>query len=132
MSSNKSDDELNQETLMFVSNLINGRVNPLPSVENQPKATLIRWQVARVSDGDRLVGYHVEGHEGRVSMPVLHFDPKTCRCMTKSGRRYQLMGVPGFDRDGNYVFSLAYRRGDSKDVTDEYWSAVEKARREPS
>lgn len=132
MSNKKSDEELNQETLMFVGNLINGRIHRVPSIEDQPEITLIRWQVMRVSDGDRLVGYHVEGYEGRISTPVARFDPKTCVCTTSSGRCYQLTGVPGFDRDGSYVFNRAYSGEETKNVTDEYWSAIEKARGEIS
>ena len=130
MSSKKSDEVLNQETLLFVGNLINGGVHAVAGVESQPEITLIRWQVMRVSDGDRLVGYNVEECEGRVSTPVMRFDPKTRLCMTSSGRCYQLMGDPSIDSDGNYVFSRVYRSSEAKDVTDEYRMAIEEARGE--
>ena len=130
MSNKKSDEELNQETLKLVGILISGGVHKVPSVKKQPEVTLIRWQVTRFKEGDCLVGYHVEWAEGRVSTPVVNFDPKTRQCMTASGRRYQLVGEPGFDPDGNYVFNQAYSGAETKDVTNEYWVAIQSAARE--
>ena len=127
MSNKKSDEELNQEAVKLVAMMFSGGIHAIPSVEKQPEVTLIRWQVMRFSDGDRLVGCHVDWAEGRVSTPVVHFDPKARLCMTASGRRYQLEGEPGFDPDGNYVFSRAYSGSKTKDVTEEYWSAIQSA-----
>lgn len=80
-----------------------------PSVAEQTYITLVQCQVLEVKAGPkvgerRLVGYSEEGWEGRVSTPITSFDPTTRKCITKSGRVYQLVGPPGFDADGDYVW----------------------------
>jgi hypothetical protein len=73
-------------------------------VDDQPELILDQWRVFELSDGTRHFNGYVEANrEGRVSSPILEFDPATLRGRTRSGRVYQLAGNPGFNRDADYV-----------------------------
>ena len=125
MSNKKDIDDLDEEAVKFVGMVFGGGVHAVPSVKKQPEVKLGRWQVARLNDGDRLIGFHIEWREGRVSTPVTQFDPSTRQCVTQSGRRYELVGPPGFDPDGRHVYNSAYSGVSATDVTNEYWSAIQ-------
>lgn len=94
-------------------------------VDEQPTLSLVRWQVFQLPNGDRhFVGYALENAEGRVSTAVRDLDLRLLRGVTATGRVYCLLGAPGIDGDGQYV----WRRwldinglADCKDVTAEVW-----------
>lgn len=73
-----------------------------PDVEEQPSVQLNRWSVAELEDGDR----HFIGWcgEGRVSSKIVSYDKETKIGVTRSGRRYKLMGETGYSSDGDYVW----------------------------
>lgn len=81
--------------------------------------------------GERcLVGFNLNDQEGRVSTPINGFDSARGRVVTQSGRIYQLVGPPGYDPDGNYVWShlVATHKVKFRDVTNEYhYSGAEEA-----
>lgn len=109
------------------------RIDP---VEQRPQVTLRSWAVYEVPlDGQNkpwtrhLAGYTLEEQPGQVSSPVLTFDPAAGRCVTRSGRIYQLHGRPGLSSDALYVWSrwkdlagIAVER----DVTDETCEVLER------
>lgn len=77
-----------------------------PEVERQPDVALVRWQIFELPDGSRhFCGYHhgPSVHEGRVSSPIVKFDPSTMTGFTRSGRSYRLVGPPGADDDADFV-----------------------------
>lgn len=75
------------------------------SVENVPHLRLTDWRVYESPDGDRhLVGYNVTEREGRVSSPIVKFDPKGRCAVTRSGRIYELSGPSGYNADADYVW----------------------------
>jgi hypothetical protein len=96
-------------------------------VSDQPELTLVNWQVLQLPDGDRhFVGYVVENREGRVSSPIVKFDPASLRGITKTRRVYQLRGLPDVDSDGEYVWRAWIRINDVADWTDvtaDVWDA---------
>ncbi len=80
-------------------------------VEAEPEKWLEAWQVFKVvkANGfeDRF-GLHFAGRNcrefnGAVSSKIKTFDPVTMRGVTNSGRVYQLLGLPGFCDDAQYV-----------------------------
>lgn len=99
-----------------------------PPVSEQPKIILARWRVVEVynkkSQVERhFIGYNVEDQEGRVSSAIQDFDPETALGITRSGRAYHLIGDPGRDPDGEYVWNNWAKINlftDEKDVTTEY------------
>lgn len=105
-----------------------GSIWSTPPVSEQPKVTLARWRVVEVytkkAQVERhFIGYNVEDQEGRVSSAIQNFDPKVAQGTTRSGRVYELIGEPGRDPDGEYVWENWARIKqftDEKDVTTEY------------
>lgn len=80
------------------------------TVEEQPSLTLIRWSILETDAGTRhLVGFCPQNMEGRVSSAIVRFDPGSMRCITGSGRVYQMEGAPGYDDDGAYVWEAWMR-----------------------
>ena len=101
-------------------------------VANQPEADLVRWQIYQVENGDRhLSGYEINYSEGRASSKIASFDPKTARCVTSSGRVYQLHGEPGQDRDAEYVWHRWCAINDvttCKNVSEEIWQQIQNSK----
>ena len=61
----------------------------------------------RTERGDvHLVGYNITESEGRVSSPLVAFDGATRTAVTRSGRRYVLIGEPGTNADALYTFAM--------------------------
>lgn len=75
----------------------------VPPVSEDPEVRLSPWQIYAVKDNFHFVGHRWGWGEGRVSTPIVSFDLKTLRGVTESGRVYQLVGPPGFDREADYV-----------------------------
>lgn len=99
-------------------------------VEVEPQKWLEAWQVVKVvkSDGfeDRFglhfVGRNCREFNGAVSSKIEQFDPKTLRGITNSGRVYQLVGLPGYSSDAQYVLDCwcNANRVETTDATDEF------------
>ncbi len=84
---------------------------PVASISEQPSTRLARWSIWETRKGKEaptrhFVGWSINDSEGRVSSQIVAFDPETRRGETKSGRVYELVGLSGHDRDGDYVFSV--------------------------
>ncbi len=103
---------------------IPGGVHRVPSIAVEPVIRLARWRVFEADGKTRhFVGWHVDGHEGRVSNVIRSFDITSRRGETARGRIYVLLGEPGQDSDADYVWA-AYRRinkiASYAEVTKEY------------
>lgn len=100
-----------------------GNIWTVSPVSDQPVIRLARWAVFEVETHERyLVGFNLADEEGRVSTAIQTFDSVTCRAVTMSGRTYQMIGSPGYDPDGNWLWSCIMRAQNMKyrDVTHEY------------
>ncbi len=83
------------------------------SVQSEPEKWLSSWQIyktveARIQPelfGYHFVGYDVRGGHGAVSSKIDKFDPVTMCGVTRSGRVYQLLGIPGVDQDAQYTLN---------------------------
>lgn len=80
------------------------------TITDEPETYLTQWQVFRVKanlqnlgDTIHFVGY--AQYEGRVCSPVIEYDKKTHRGLTKSGRIYELVGPSGHNNDAMYVWN---------------------------
>jgi hypothetical protein len=72
-----------------------------------PTVELVRWRVFETETGERhLVGLRPYHGSGRVSSAVVNFDLGSRIALTTSGRRYVLLGPPGFDSDADYTWVL--------------------------
>ncbi len=77
------------------------------------------WCIREIDAGTRhFVGYDIVDGKGRVSTPIMEFDPETGTGVTSSGSRYQLVGRAGQNRDAEYVWSLATKAWDVKSWID--------------
>lgn len=92
-------------------------------VVSQPELILVNWSIYETEKLERhFVGYSPENREGRVSSAIMNFDQATLRGVTRSGRIYELVGMPGFDADAEYVWNRwqdINRAESCRDVTDE-------------
>lgn len=81
------------------------------SVQSEPQKWLDNWQIyktvkARIQPelfGYHFVGYEIRGGHGAVSSKIDKFDPVTMCGVTRSGRVYQLLGMPGVNQDAQYT-----------------------------
>jgi hypothetical protein len=98
-------------------------------VEEEPEASMVDWSVREVQCSynqertQHLVGYIARRGSGRVTTAIQVFDRETMRIKTRSGRVYHLEGRPGFNEDGEYVWSYWKELNGAKeevDVTDHY------------
>ena len=100
------------------------------SVQSEPQKWLDNWQVyktvkARIQPelfGYHLVGYDIRGGHGAVSSKIDKFDPVTMCGVTRSGRVYQLLGMPGVNQDAQYTLSGWIHRNElvMEDATEEF------------
>jgi hypothetical protein len=75
-------------------------------VHENPEILLECWSIRETASGDRyFVGFNTVECDGRVSTPIVSFDPRTRFGLTSSGRQYRLLGRAGFDKDGEYVWN---------------------------
>ena len=96
-------------------------------VSQEPETKLTRWRVYNVMlPGGLEYTAHFVGNadgEGRVSSPILEYDAKTKRGVSRSGRVYELAGDSGNCRDAAYVFQhwcVIENDPPKQDVTGEY------------
>lgn len=88
---------------------ITGGIHTVASVEDEPEIILSHWSIRECDrkDGRRtrhLVGYNLNGQEGRVSSSIEEFDTDRLRVRTGSGRVYELVGRAGAHTDAEYVW----------------------------
>jgi hypothetical protein len=95
-------------------------------VAEHPEAELVSWCVFELENGDRhFCGYEPTFQEGRVCSRVESFDPQLQQGVTRSGRRYQLVGPPGANSDALYVWDRWCARNrvtGFTDVSDQVYS----------
>lgn len=95
-------------------------------VTAQDTIWLSHWTVFETPDGRRyLVGHNVRDREGRVSTRVVSFDVKSMHVVTESGRTYKLLGCPGHNADGLYVWGRwapLIGAETCEEVSEEWWA----------
>jgi len=120
----------------YAVRVLGGYLWPIESVVDRPEVALSRWRLYEISSAFseaptlHLVGWANETAQGQVSSPVQHFDPASRLCVTRSGRRYRLIGQPSHCDDAAFVW-LAWKRlngaDDERDFTDVLWLLFEGA-----
>jgi hypothetical protein len=99
-------------------------------VQSEPQKWLGSWQIyktvkARIQPelfGYHFVGYDIRGGHGAVSSKIDKFDPVTMCGITRSGRVYQLLGMPGVNQDAQYTLEAWIHRNElvMEDATKEF------------
>ena len=100
-------------------------LNQSKPVEVDPDSVLTDYGVFHADDGDHFSGVRAIDGKGRISTPIVEWDPESRVGTTQSGRRYQLSGEP----DGGHVPAGLWRiwcaahgvpEHATEDVTDKY------------
>lgn len=102
-----------------------------PPVDVEPQKRVSTWSIHRATPKDgqpsvrfdlHFVGRDLRDWSGCVSSKIVLFDPKTMRGTTRSGRVYELVGMPEHCSDGDYVLGNWAHRNDVEveDVTEEF------------
>lgn len=103
---------------------------PSTPIEEQPVVWLERWRVLQAELVFRhFVGFSIADQDGRVSTRILSFNAVERTGITASGRRYILVGPPGFDDDAQYVwecYSSVFEIKEAVDVSEEYVGPADK------
>lgn len=74
------------------------------SASELPKIPLSRWRIFELPDGSRhFVGVDMFDQSGRVSSPIVTFDPVARQGTTQTGRIYELIGQQGWSLQAEYV-----------------------------
>jgi hypothetical protein len=74
------------------------------SISELPKIPLSRWRIFELADGSRhFVGIDMFDQSGRVSSPIVTFDPVARQGTTQTGRIYELIGQQGWSPQAEYV-----------------------------
>lgn len=77
------------------------------TTDEEPKTKLTHWRVYSVpTKGDHPTLHFVgnAGYEGRVSSPIVSYDPKIKQGVSSSGRVYELYGNPGYNSNAMHVW----------------------------
>lgn len=93
--------------------------------------TLFAWHVFEVKLPSakvktwHLCGVRGETGNGKVSSPISSIDPKSLRCLTRSGQIYEVQGAPGTNSDalaakGQWLY--INRAQEERNVTPEFLS----------
>ncbi len=100
------------------------------SIKNVPieEIALRRWRVIEVETQNGARSRHVWGHDvknglGRASSPIIEFNLDAMTVITRSGRNYKLIGLPGNTRLGQNAWSRWCSNNkvvSELDVTSEY------------
>jgi hypothetical protein len=128
MSEPKNSNQHLRELVSALSGIPN--VWPATSVGAEPTKWLRSWQIYKAVEakiqpeafGYHFVGYDLRGGHGAVSSKIEQFDPVKMCGITRSGRVYQLVGMPGTDPDAEYTLN-GWAAGNQvivKDATDEF------------
>jgi hypothetical protein len=110
--------------------LLHPVLHSVPPPSEIPVIWLSTWQIFELPSGARHAwGRNNASGEGRVSSLLSHFRPKSASLRSASGRRYKLVGPPGRDTDGEYLWQLwlsvrRLKQADVTSVTDEVWAAI--------
>ena len=102
-----------------------------PPVDMQPHKWVSSWAVYRATPKDGMPSEYFDLHfvgrddiegGGCVSSRIMSFDAKTRRGTTRSGRIYQLAGLPVYCPDAEYVLQhwANFQGVDVADATDEF------------
>lgn len=77
-----------------------------PSLASElPRIPLSRWRIFQTRDGSRhFVGVDMFDSSGRVSSPIVTFDPVTMEGTLQTGRVYELVGAKGSSLNVDYVW----------------------------
>lgn len=97
-------------------------------IDCAPELRLERWSVRGIEPAGthHLVGYNLTDREGRASSAIETYDAQKRLVVTESGRVYELVGRPGRDTDGDYVWGRWLKINGSptwRDVSEEYTPA---------
>jgi hypothetical protein len=91
---------------------------PRPTSE-MPRIPLSRWRILETEDGSRhFVGVDMFDRSGRVSSPIVDFDPVAMEGKTETGRIYELIGRNGSSLDVDYVWTRWCELYEVKSYTD--------------
>lgn len=77
----------------------------IQAIEQPASVTLVAWNVFEVqlphdaAPTWHLSGFRKETSRCKVSSAISALDPKTCRCITRSGNVYELEGSPSSNTD---------------------------------
>lgn len=110
----------------------------MPSVEDQPTVTLIRWRVLRLKAQqvsiDLVLGWCMEDGHARMSTPINHHDAAARTLTTKSGRVYVVEGPHDYDEDAQYILEGHFGQAthNAIDVSIEYFSDLPSTQTENS
>lgn len=112
--------------------VVSGGIWGTPDVSAQPEISLGRWRIVEVqTEGMQIqrhfIGYNIKDREGRVSTAIQEMDFAARRGVTRSGRVYELVGPPGYDPDGEWVWqswARVNKLSNERDVTDEVVEAM--------
>lgn len=81
------------------------------SVEDEPQVQLVHWRVLEATYADagepstrHFVGADAIDKTGRVGSAIQSIDLASRKGVTRSGRVYELVGAPGRDAEGEYVW----------------------------
>jgi len=105
----------------------------MPSVEDQPTVTLIRWRVLRLKAKkvsiDLVLGWCLEDGHARMSTPIVDHNSSARTLTTRSGRVYVVEGVPDYCDDAQYIAEEHFGRAaaKAKDVSAEYFKGLTQA-----
>lgn len=92
----------------------------MPSFEDQPTVTLIRWRVLRLRAKrlsiDLVLGWCLEDGHARMSTPILQHDAQSRTLTTRSGRVYTVEGPSDYDDDAQYILEQHFGRSAGRAV----------------
>jgi hypothetical protein len=98
-------------------------------VSDEPEIALVQWTVFETDNGQRhLVGARQDGLGGRVSSAVVELNVAARTGVTRSGRKYLLVGAPGFHLDAAYVWDAWMRLNEvvsARNVTPDLFDGVD-------
>jgi hypothetical protein len=99
------------------------------SVDIEPELSLLSWRVVQTERGERhFVGIRPDTTHARVSSAIREFEMDSMIGVSASGRRYRLVGPPGWTDDSAYLlmaWCLTYDVRTCCDVTAEIPSSSE-------
>jgi hypothetical protein len=88
-------------------------------VSDEPEISLIEWRIFQLDDGSRhFVGARPHSLGGRISSAIVEIDCSSRTGVTRTGRRYVLLGAPGFDKDAEYTWQAWLKLNDVDSVRD--------------
>lgn len=97
--------------------------------DKETKVVMKNWRVIEVSSpSNREKTTHLVGRVGdygQVCSPIQEFDTKTMSAITRSGKRYELVGSPGVSVNAEYVIESWCNLNNIDEVADmtaEYWN----------